>query len=382
MAKDLRQDAIVERRNLIIDGTLNDPEKALRLSRDLKAAGYEVDVRVLAVNERTSHRQVTQRLEEDLADTSGDTIPRDVPDDIQKEAYKGMPSAVAAVEASGFADRVRVYNRQDPDQPLYDSRDPQNPPGLTAEATILAERNREMTPVEKAQHAQGWDKVINATETRLTDEDVRRRPSPEELHRNHMKRELAHGELRLDPTASELFDRDRPEEPEPSPERFGREVEGCRRALGEARLASDYDPEAAVRCKPLQARMDVHAERAARDPSLLNGISNQSLRRDIEKRATEMPQSKTAQMDAPDERRQDYARKVADCYAALAESRRSRDYDPAAQAVFKARSKELEGHVAEAARDPRLLDGVADARTRRDLETRIGQEKAASVPEL
>jgi hypothetical protein len=196
MSRELRAEAIAEKRNLIIDGTLNDPDKAEQLCRELKKQGYDVDIRALAVNERVSQRGVAERLEDGIADPK--KIPRDVPEHIQKEAYEGMPRSVERIEHSGAADRVSVY-RRGADEPFYTSGDSPPAAGQDARAAIEAERARAMTPAEKVEHAQKWDKIDDMGKARHAPED--------ELRRYDAARTHAHVQLRDDPEASAAYDR-------------------------------------------------------------------------------------------------------------------------------------------------------------------------------
>lgn len=197
MARELRVEAISERRNLIINGTLNDPEKAEQLCRELKNSGYHVDVRALAVNEQVAQRGVAQRLENSLANPEDKVIPRDVPLHIQKEAYEGMPNAVSRIEHAGIADRVAVYGRRST-EPLYENSGSLPEAGQDAQAAILSERNREMTSAEKVEHTQGWDRITKMAS---------RRGAPEEERlRYQQARAQAHAQLRRDPVASAEYD--------------------------------------------------------------------------------------------------------------------------------------------------------------------------------
>jgi predicted ABC-type ATPase len=191
MAQELRRDAIGDRRNLVIDGTLRDPEKAAELCRELKAAGYEVDVRVMAVHERVSQRGVAERLEYGLADPL-QAIPRDVPQDIQREAYVGMLDSVDRIEHTGACDRLSVY-RRDADKPLYISPPMPPPAGQDARAAVLAERDRPMSSVECVRHAQKWDTIAEMA--------FARQAPVEEQERYEAARAAAHVELHKDATA-------------------------------------------------------------------------------------------------------------------------------------------------------------------------------------
>ena len=57
-------DARDQNKNIILDGTLKDPDKAETLVRDFKRSGYEVEVRAMAVSKETSELGVYERLRE------------------------------------------------------------------------------------------------------------------------------------------------------------------------------------------------------------------------------------------------------------------------------------------------------------------------------
>ncbi len=162
----------------------------------MKAQGYDVEVRALAVNERVSQRGVAERLENGIADPKA--IPRDVPEHIQTEAYRGMPDSVERIEHTGAADRVSVY-RRGADAPFYTSGASPPVAGHDAKAAIEAERAREMTPAEKVEHAQKWDKIDGMGKDRQAPDD--------ELRRYDAARTDAHVQLRGDREASAEYDR-------------------------------------------------------------------------------------------------------------------------------------------------------------------------------
>jgi hypothetical protein len=203
MSKELRSDAIHERRNLIIDGTLSDPDRAEQLCRQLRDSGYEVDVCALAVNERVSQRGVAERLEASLADPAHRTIPRDVPEAVQSDAYQGMPNAVARIENACLADRVAVYKRYSVD-PVYENSGGVPVAGNDAKSHIISERSREMTSAERVEHATVWDDLVEKAE---------KREALPAVHQRYAEAcNAAHTELHRDPVASEYYDTPRSED--------------------------------------------------------------------------------------------------------------------------------------------------------------------------
>ena len=163
-AKELRQDAIEGRRNIVIDATLNDKEKARELLGQLRSAGYQIEVRALAVHQRDSRQGIQARYEN--ARQKGEAARR-VPDAIHDEAYKGMPAALGHIEHHGLADRVTVM-RRDGTAIYRNDRAASATSGLS-QIALLAERGRDPTEEEKLRHARGWDKVHAQMKNRNAD---------------------------------------------------------------------------------------------------------------------------------------------------------------------------------------------------------------------
>jgi predicted ABC-type ATPase len=113
-AKELRQAAIDQKMNLIVDGTFSDREKATALCRDLKKNGYNVEVHALVVDKKTSFESVEKRFNVAMKRRAAgrSAIPRYVPREIHDEAYKGMPLSFEAIERGKLADRVEVTDRE------------------------------------------------------------------------------------------------------------------------------------------------------------------------------------------------------------------------------------------------------------------------------
>ena len=164
MAHEIRAHATVEGYNLIIDGTLYNPTKAELLLKDLKQAGYEINVRALAVPKALSELGVATRLENALADPSGRTIPRIVEPYIQKETYDGLPVALDRIEKLGIADRVQVYERGS-EKPIYDTRGHAAKKGSAASALTEA-RERPLSPEQQEFLANTWAVLLESAQKR------------------------------------------------------------------------------------------------------------------------------------------------------------------------------------------------------------------------
>lgn len=106
-ANRLTRAAVENRRNLVVDGTMRNPENIRDLTTRLKKQGYEVQARVLAVNPQTSFARARLRFEEQVAERG---TGRFVNKEQQDNAYNGMVESVRALERDKLTDSVRVYD--------------------------------------------------------------------------------------------------------------------------------------------------------------------------------------------------------------------------------------------------------------------------------
>lgn len=163
-AKELRQDAIEGRRNIVLDATLNDKDKTRELLGQLRKAGYETEVRVLAVHRRDSRQGVYARYEN--AKEQGKAA-RWVPESAQDEAYKGMPIALGHIERNGWADKVTVMRRDG--TVIYRNGRADSATSGLSQIAVMAERARDPTAEEKLQHLRLWDKIQGQMQARGAD---------------------------------------------------------------------------------------------------------------------------------------------------------------------------------------------------------------------
>jgi hypothetical protein len=115
-AKELRQVAIEQKKNLIIDTTLGDGDNAVAMIKNLQAQGYEVEVRAIATHWLESELGVDRRFTVDL-DEYG--FGRYVPADIRASVYDALPATLDQVRTETGVP-VSIYNREG--RQLYDSR--------------------------------------------------------------------------------------------------------------------------------------------------------------------------------------------------------------------------------------------------------------------
>ena len=100
--------AIKNRRNLLIDGTMRDPDSLARLCSRLHTAGYRVEARVLAVDPLVSRMSIHMRYElQREANGFGRWSNRDKHD----QAYAGLPVTVERLESDNLVHTLQVFSR-------------------------------------------------------------------------------------------------------------------------------------------------------------------------------------------------------------------------------------------------------------------------------
>lgn len=156
-AKRLTNDAIEGRKNLVIDQTSKSPDALIARTKQLREAGYTVELRVMAVNAETSEQRIHTRYErEKAADGAGRFTPKAVHD----EAYVGLPESVAAVEREKTVDAISVYDKHQVriyENTLHNGEWVLQPPG--AKAALEAERNRALTMQDHIERANAYTEL-------------------------------------------------------------------------------------------------------------------------------------------------------------------------------------------------------------------------------
>lgn len=151
-------EAKVQRVNVVIEGTMRDSSKVAETMGSLRAAGYEIDARALAVNARLSEQGILQRYETQKADRDSGRM---TTLEAHQAAYQAMPATLERIEREQLADRVTIYRRGA--EAIYSNelqggqwvREPQ------ARAVVEAERARPMTLQERRDYARGFDELAS-----------------------------------------------------------------------------------------------------------------------------------------------------------------------------------------------------------------------------
>ena len=145
LAKRLTAAMVSERRNLIIDGTMGNPESIRKKIHLLRQHGYAIDVHVMAVNPELSKVQSNLRFERQVA---GSGRGRFVPKTVHDAAYEGLSRSVDMMEQECLVDSMHIHDSDR--QRIYENRliDGNWQKGPAAMSTLIAERTREQTPEE------------------------------------------------------------------------------------------------------------------------------------------------------------------------------------------------------------------------------------------
>jgi predicted ABC-type ATPase len=163
-AKELRAAAISQRRNIIVDGTLGNPERAAALCQELREQGYHVEVRAMAVNGELSRQGIIARYERGLArqHIAKWTAPRWTPEAVHDEAYNGMPRSIEIIENSKLADKVRIYARTGKE--LHNAQGKQS-----ARVLLETERNRPLNAYRRYRTDARWNDIKQLRQSRGAD---------------------------------------------------------------------------------------------------------------------------------------------------------------------------------------------------------------------
>ncbi|RQT22099.1 zeta toxin family protein [Burkholderia contaminans] len=139
------------RRDLVVDGTMRNPESLRNLARRLNERGYTLEVRGVAMPAEVSLTRAQMRTEREIATTG---VGRVVNPEQHDQAYAGMVETVALLEREKAVDRILVVDRHHREvyrNELHQGewREPQ-----AAAASIVRERERPMTHDELTNHVQ------------------------------------------------------------------------------------------------------------------------------------------------------------------------------------------------------------------------------------
>lgn len=158
LADALRKCAVEGSRNIIVESGATSPDDALRMTQELKSAGYQVELHALAVNDQISYERAAMRHELDLE--AGVPASR-VSHQAHDGGFRSASDTVRRLEFSGAVDRVVVYNR------LNDAVIDQPPiAGRVVAGEAFDNARTQLTNYERIALAEKWDTIIEKMETR------------------------------------------------------------------------------------------------------------------------------------------------------------------------------------------------------------------------
>lgn len=108
ISDEVREYAIKNKFNLIIDGTLKNKDNALNLVKELKANGYSVEVTALCVPPTDSYAGCTMRYATQKKEVG---YGRYVPIEIHNQAVNALVISLIALIEQGFIDSLTLTNR-------------------------------------------------------------------------------------------------------------------------------------------------------------------------------------------------------------------------------------------------------------------------------
>lgn len=144
------------RRNLLIDQTSKDPAALVELASRLQGAGYRVELRAMAVNERVSEQRIYTRYEQQKAIQGHGRFSTKANHDA---AYVGVARAVQAVELGRRVDALSIYdkNHNRISHNTLEAGEWTCP--MTASSSLQGERGRALTLEERTELADQYGRL-------------------------------------------------------------------------------------------------------------------------------------------------------------------------------------------------------------------------------
>lgn len=155
-ARSLTNDAVMSRRNLVIDQTSRDPVAFEQMAKALKEQGYKIELRAMAVNDRISEQRIFSRYEDQKAENG---YGRFSTKDNHDAAYAGLAKTVAMVEQNRSVDALSLYNKdhRQISANTLEQGDWSRP--MTAAQSMTAERTRPLSLEERRELAEQYTRL-------------------------------------------------------------------------------------------------------------------------------------------------------------------------------------------------------------------------------
>jgi hypothetical protein len=100
-----------ERRNIVYDGTLSNPDLALARIEYLQAADYRVEIHAMAVSPDLSKARIYNRREEEIL-ASPTRFGRTVSEEFHDQSVKGLVATIERLQKEGKVDAIVLYDRE------------------------------------------------------------------------------------------------------------------------------------------------------------------------------------------------------------------------------------------------------------------------------
>lgn len=163
----LVQIAKAERRNLLIDGTLQNTERAVGLARELADAGYQVELHGMAVYPDLSHARTYTRREAQIA-ASPTGFGRGVSDEFHDQAVAGFTKTVAAYQVDKLVTTIALYTAGGTKEAECRLSGGQWVPDISMPQVIKVAHERP-TPAIKLATVDAWQMAREAMQRRAAD---------------------------------------------------------------------------------------------------------------------------------------------------------------------------------------------------------------------
>lgn len=187
------------RANIVIEGTMRNPDVVRKTTNDLRDAGYYIDARLMAVNEKLSEQGILLRYEMQKADRG---VGRMTTKEAHDAGYNGILKSAAVIESEKLADKITILRR--PAEPIYTNElgkdgEWKKEPG--ARTAIEAERAKPMTLSQRQHYLDGFSLMQSmqaAPDRAATVEEKARvavlKEQAQRMHQAAAYRELPKGE--------------------------------------------------------------------------------------------------------------------------------------------------------------------------------------------
>ena len=142
----LLDSAIKNKRNIIFEGTMRNPQPLMSTIEHIKKQGYKIDIMIMAVQEKVSRLGVIARYEKQKERNGYGRLTSMESHD---EAAKNLPDTAAEIEQKSPIDSISVYNRACECLYRNDHCQEKTSPGKDVKTAIRSEVQRPLSMEEQ-----------------------------------------------------------------------------------------------------------------------------------------------------------------------------------------------------------------------------------------